>query len=137
LRRGLTNLSLVAAGEVDTKARQIGVDSGIQIRPYITPVNTTLTALNLYTGNPATGVVGSVSGDTAEADIITVLVDGVPTNYFYCEVDLGGGLGWYDDSLSFAGDVVLPAGAGLIVNRSNPTNSAPFIWTKPAITISL
>jgi len=133
LRRGLTDLSFVATGEVDLKPRQIGVDPGVQIRPYVTPVNTTLTALNLYTGNPATGVVGSATGDIGEADIVTVLVNGVPLNYFYCTVDLGVGAGWYDDSLSFVGDVALPAGAGLIINRSNPTNSQSFVWVKPAL----
>lgn len=136
LRRGLTNLTLVLDGEVDTNGRQIGVSSGVQIRPQVIPVPTTLTDLDLYTGSPATGVVGSATGDTAEADVVTVVVNGTSTNYFYVEEDLGGGIGWYDDGLGFAGNTPLPSGAGLIINRANPTNSSPFVWINPAPTIA-
>jgi hypothetical protein len=136
VRRGLTNLTLVLDGEVDTNGRQIGVTTGVQIRPQVIPVPTTLTDLDLYTGSPATGVVGSATGDTAEADIVTVVVNGTSTNYFYAEVDLGGGVGWYDDGLAFAGATALPSGAGLVINRSNPTNSSPFVWINPAPTIA-
>ncbi|MCF7676323.1 MAG: hypothetical protein K9N23_02065 [Akkermansiaceae bacterium] len=137
LRRGLTPLSLVFAGEVDVNGRQIEVTSGVQIRPYVLPVATTLTDLGLYTGDAATGVVGSPSGDSGEADQITVLVDGIPSNYFYSEVDLtGDGPGWYDDSLNFVGATPLPSGAALIINRSNPVNSDPFVWVNPAPVIS-
>ena len=45
-------------------------------------------------------------------------------------------VGWYDDGLSFAGDVNLPAGVGLIINRSNPTNSNAFVWVKPATVVA-
>ncbi len=136
LRRGATNLGVVQSGEVDVLPRQIGINAGVQIRPYDVPTATTLTTLGLYTGNPATGVVPSETGDTAEADIVTVLSGGVPTNYFYSTIDLGGGVGWYDDGLSFVGDIDLPAGVGLIINRSNPTNSSPFVWVKPATAVS-
>ena len=135
LRRGATNLSLVTSGEVDILPRQTGVTTGVQIRPYVVPVDTTLTTLGLYTGNPATGVVGTATGDTAAADVITILSNGVPSNYFYSTANLGGGIGWYDDGLTFAGNLIIPAGVGLIINRSNPTNQAPFVWVKPAIAI--
>ena len=137
LRRGLTNLTLVLDGEVDTNGRQVGITTGVQIRPQVIPVPTTLTALGLYTGNNATGVVPSTTGDTSAADIVTVLTNGTPTNYFYSTIDLSGdGPGWYDDGLAFAGTTALPAGAGLIINRSNPTLSAPFVWVNPAPTIA-
>jgi hypothetical protein len=136
LRRAVGNLSLVHDGEVDVNGRQVGVNTGVQIRPQVIPSGTTLTDLDLYTGDNATGVVASATGDTSEADLITVLVDGNPSNYFYATVDLGGGEGWYDDSLNFVGDTVLPAGAGLIINRANPTNSSPFVWMNPAPTIA-
>jgi len=136
LRRGATNLSLVHTATVDVLPRQNTVTTGIQIRPYAIPTDTTLTALTLYSGNPATGVVGSSTGDTAQADIITILSNGIPTNYFYSTIDLGGGVGWYDDGLAFAGSTTIPAGSGLIINRANPTNSSPFTWVKPAPTIA-
>jgi hypothetical protein len=136
LRRAVGNVFLVNDGEVDTNGRQIGVVSGVQIRPQVIPSGTTLTELDLYTGNNATGVVASATGDTSEADLVTVLVNGTPSNYFYATVDLGGGVGWYDDSLNFAGDAEIAAGAGLIINRANPTNSSPFVWVNPAPTIA-
>jgi hypothetical protein len=137
LRRGLTNLTVVLDGEVDTNGRQIGITTGVQIRPQVIPVPTSLTDLDLFTGSNATGVVPSTTGDTSEADIVTVLAAGTPTNYFYSTIDLSGdGPGWYDDGLAFAGTTPLPAGAGLIINRSNPTTSAPFVWINPAPTIA-
>jgi hypothetical protein len=131
-RLGTSDLSLVVSGEVNVTGRQIGITTGVQLRPYVLPVDTTLTDLGLYTGNPATGVVGSSTGDTSEADIVGVNVNGVSFNYFYAEVDLGGGVGWYDDSLNFVGNDNLPAGAALIINRQNPVNTAPFVWVAPA-----
>jgi hypothetical protein len=135
VRRGLGNVTVVLDGEVDTNGRQIQVTSGIQIRPYVIPVATTLGALNLHTGNDATGLgndAGSV--DIGQADTVQVLVDGVTNTYFYSTVDLGSGAGWYDDG--FVAAPALPAGAGLIVNRNNPRNASPFVWVNPAPTIA-
>jgi hypothetical protein len=136
LRRTVGNVTVVLDGEVDTNGRQIGVSTGVQIRPYVLPVDTTLTDLDLYTGNAATGLVGSANADLNEADGLSVLVNGVPFVYFYSTIDLGGGVGWYDDGLNFVGTTALPAGAGLIINRNNPTNSSPFTWVNPAPTIA-
>jgi hypothetical protein len=135
VRRGSTNLTVVHDGEVDTNGRQIQVTSGIQIRPYVLPVDTTLADLDLYTGDEATGIAdddGSV--DIAQADNVQVLVDGVTNTYFYSTVDLGSGPGWYDDG--FLPAPVLPAGAGLIINRNNPRNASPFVWVNPAPVIA-
>lgn len=128
IRRGLTNVSVVDSGEVDTNGRQIMVTTGIQIRPYVIPVDTTLAQLGLYTGLNTTGVQddgGSLS--VSDADNVQVLVDGNTFTYFVTT-----GLGpaqWVDDNLDPA--PVLPAGAGLIINRSNPTETGPFVWTIP------
>ncbi len=137
LRREVSNLSIVQTGEVDTNGRQIQVSTGVQIRPIVLPADTTLADLDIYSGNTATGLAGSGNADLNEADGLSVLVDGSPLVYFYSTIDLdGSGPGWYDDSFSFAGDTILPAGAALILNRNNPDNSSPFIWVNPAPTIA-
>jgi hypothetical protein len=127
-RKGLTNIDIVVEGEVDVNGRQIMINTGLQIRPFVIPVETTLDQIGLYTGDNTTGVQddgGSLSA--GDADNIQVLVDGDTFTYF---VTTGfGPAQWVDDNLDPA--PVLPAGAGLLVNRSNPTESSPFVWTIP------
>jgi len=135
LRRGVGNVSLVFSGEVDTNGRQIGISTGVQVRPYTVPVETNLNDLGLYTGNVATGVAGTDSGDLGQADTVNVIVNGVVSQYVYSTIDLGSGIGWYTSDFS-APAPDLPAGAGLIVNRTNPTNNAPFVWSVPAATVA-
>jgi len=135
-RLGTGDLSLVHSGTVNTIGNQLTVHANTNLRPNAIPVSTTLTALNLYTGNVATGVASSDSGDITQADTVSVIVNGSSSNYFYSTVDLGSGPGWYDDGFAFAGTTPLPAGAGLIINRTNPTNSSPFVWVAPGATVA-
>jgi hypothetical protein len=128
LRRGLTDVVFTSSGEVNVTGRQIGITSGIQIRPTARPVDGTIGDLGLYTGVDSTGLAddgGTV--DPAEADTVQVLVNGNTITYFYSTVDLGAGPGWYDDG--FAPAENLPAGAALIINRTNPRNSGSFSGT--------
>lgn len=131
-RLGTDDLVLESTGEVDTKGRQIRVTAGTNVRPITLPTSVTLGGLSLYTGDPATGLVGSDSGDLGTADSVRVTFNGVTSSYFYSTIDLGAGPGWYDSAFQFASDRVLPAGAALVIKRSNPVNSAPFIWKSPA-----
>ena len=98
----------------------------------ILPITVALKDLGLYTGNVATGLAGSSSGDLNEADKLSIVVNGVSTSYFYSSIDLGGGIGWYNDAYEYVNNTALPAGAAINVTRNNPTNSAPFIWVSPA-----
>lgn len=135
VRRGLTDVQLVFAGNVDVNGRQVQVNSGLQLRPYVSPVATSLNGLNLYTGDIATGVADDGGTlDPGSADTVQVLVNGDTFTYFYTTLDLGNGPGWVDDGGNYAPD--LPAGASLIINRTNPTNNSPFIWVIPAPTIA-
>ena len=130
------NLSLVLDGSVDTNGRQNGVPSGFSIRPVQNPVDFSLSELNLVTGDPATGLVGTTTGDSSEADTVNLLVDGATAVYFYSSVDLGSGAGWYDDSFNFVDADAIPAGLALLIYRTNPTNSSAFTWAVPAPVIS-
>ncbi len=126
------DLVLETTGEVDRSGRQIRVNMGTNIRPISLPTSVTLSDLLLYTGDPATGVVASDRGDVGRADNVRVTVNGVTSIYFYSTADLGAGAGWYTDSFEFAGDRVLPAGAAVVIKRSNSVNNASFIWKSPA-----
>jgi len=132
LRQVTSDLSVTVTGEVHTKPTQIQITTGIQVRPVVLPTAVALKDLALFTGNIATGLAGSDSGDLNQADGLTIVVNGVTTAYFYSTIDLGLGIGWYDDTYAYVNDNILPAGAALIINRNNPTNSAPFIWVNPA-----
>jgi hypothetical protein len=140
LRRGATDLTVTVTGEVHNRPTQIGINTGFQIRPVVLPVPVSLGELNLYTGNIATGLKGTALGDLNDADGLSVVVDGVPTVYFYSTVDFdaapGDQIGWYDDSFNYVNDVDLPAGAALNISRNNAVNSAPFTWVNPAPTIA-
>jgi len=129
------DLVLETVGEVDLKGRQIQITTGNNLRPLIVPTEMKLSEIALYTGNPATGLVGSRNGVVSQADNVRVTVNGVTSIYFYSTNDLGSGIGWYDADLQYAGDRILPVGTALIIKRSNPTNSSPFVWKSPAPTI--
>jgi hypothetical protein len=126
------DLVLETVGEVDSKSRQIQITTGTNLRPLVLPVETKLSELGLYTGDPATGLVASENGIVSQSDNVRVTVNGVTSTYFYSSSDLGSGPGWYDTSFQYAGDQILPVGAALIIKRSNPVNSSPFVWKSPA-----
>ena len=128
------DLTLETVGRVDTKERQIQINTGINILPVPSPTGTTLTALALYTGDAATGVVGSAQGVISQADTVSITTNGVTTVHFYSSISLapGAGAGWYNDSLQFSGNEIIPAGSSIVVKRTNPTNSASFVWKVPA-----
>lgn len=135
LRRGTTDLPVVFAGGVEITGRQFTVTTGAQVRPFTWPVAVKLDDLNLYTGNPATGVAGTATGTLSEADVVNVIVDGAINSYVYVEIDFGLGIGWYTtDFTARAPD--LPAGAGLIINRTNSVNNSPFVWDIPAVVVA-
>lgn len=126
------NVSLVFAGSLDDNPRQIPVASGVNVRAIALQADATLGELNLFTGDAATGVAPAAFGDTSVADTINLLVGGQTSVFFFSPDDLGSGPGWYDDSFNFVNDTVLPQGAGIVINRTNPTDNSPFTWVSPA-----
>jgi hypothetical protein len=86
-----------------------------------------LSELNLYSGNPATGI-GSGSNPTLADSLILVHPDTTTSSYFYS--DYPGFEGWYDVAFRAAADVLVPAGSAFFVQRKAPRG--PFYWTIPA-----
>lgn len=85
----------------------------------------TLSSLNLYTGNPATGLVGG-SNPAAADNLVIPSATGMDL-YFYCNVP--GYLGWYDGAFNPAGNKIVPPGSAFYIKRKAP--NAAFNWIIP------
>jgi len=86
-----------------------------------------LSELNLYTGNPVTGI-ASGSNPTVADNLILVHPDTTTSSYFYS--DYPGFEGWYDGAFQPAADTLVDAGSAFFLQRKAPRGS--FYWTIPA-----
>lgn len=86
----------------------------------------TLAQLNLYTGNPATGIAGG-SNPAAADDLVIPTGSGLAL-YFYCNIP--GYIGWYNGGFNRADTVVIPPQAAFYIKRKAP--NAGFNWIVPA-----
>jgi len=94
---------------------------------YATSV--TLSNLNLYTGNPNTGVYGSNNSTFADNVVIWDQVNQVPVTYFYKSTSATPGWRGPQGGLINAGTNVLPIGCVInVIHSTGPT----FTWTLPA-----
>jgi hypothetical protein len=85
-----------------------------------------LSDLNLYTGNPATGLAGGRTA--ANADNLIIPGQNGSATYFYCNVS--GYQGWYAAGGNSPVNVAIPAGSVFFILR-NASNAA-FNWIIPA-----
>jgi hypothetical protein len=87
-----------------------------------------LSALNLYTGDPTTGLTSG--GNTVDSDILLVVQpDGTAATYFYYK-DNSGNEGWLDANYNLSANVPINAGTAFFIHR-HPT-SPGFNWIIPA-----
>jgi hypothetical protein len=87
-----------------------------------------LSALNLYTGDPTTGLASG--GNTVDSDtLLVVQPDGTTATYFYYK-DNQGNEGWLDANYNLSANVLINAGTSLFIHR-HPT-SPGFNWLIPA-----
>lgn len=82
----------------------------------------TLSELNLYTGDPTTGLAGG-SNPAAADNLVVPSANGLAL-YFYCTV--AGYTGWYDGAFNPANSVVIPPQAAFYIKRKAP--NAAFNW---------
>jgi hypothetical protein len=121
--------NLYLCGPVKTGVTMVPVDRGYNLvgtLKSLSPVS--LGALNLYTGNPVTGLASG--GNTAQADTLQVVQpDGTSATYFYYK-DNFGNEGWLDANYNLSGTVPIKAGSAFFIHRL-PANTG-FNWTIPA-----
>ena len=98
--------------------------------PY--PMNSvTLANSNLYTGDPATGVLGGATASQADTVSLYDTATGQFTNYFYKTTAPAG---WRTGAQD-ASNVVIPEGASVLIKRKNTQQS--FIWYVPQPAMNL
>lgn len=132
------NVIITNLGEVKNTVTNVAVFPGANFIAIKNPLSSvtaapsrllTLGNSSLYTGNTATGVTGSPTGDPSEGDLVYVLdpVTNVFKSYFY--VTLEGSEGWYDTvTFDSAANVVLESGSAFYIDRIGATG---FNWTHP------
>lgn len=129
MRTAPGDLTLFSCGPVKTGVTVAPIAPGYNLVGTLKSLaNVTLGALNLYTGNQATGV---ASGDTASGsdNVLVIAPNGSSSTYFYYNVPTVF-QGWVDGSLNMAANVPIPAGSAFFIKRLNTAGS--FNWTIPA-----
>lgn len=135
-RKVTSAVSFTLVGEVKLGPTEILIQGGVAPQnfnlvsnPY--PLNSvTLAASGLFTGNPATGVVGSNTATNADTVGILNPVSGLTTFYFYSTVNLR----WQNGGVD-ASTVVIPEGAGVLITRK--LGRPGFSWIVPQPTMNL
>lgn len=132
--------ALVVTGAVKTTSSDIWVEGDplttvLSILSTSFPVDQlTLSASNLYTGDPATGLKGGTNSGAADNLLIYNASTGVYDTIWYKNGGIGG-TGWRASSLGTAdaGGYVIPGAAAVLVQRKNGNS---FIWNAPAVTVA-
>jgi len=123
------NRNLYLKGTVKTGVTVAPVEPGYNLVGTLKNLsNLTLGTLNIYTGNPATGLASG--GNTADSDtVLVVQPDGTSATYFYYK-DNFGNQGWMDANFNLSANVPINAGSAFFVRRL--ASNGPFDWTIPA-----
>jgi hypothetical protein len=121
------DLNLFMCGPVKTGVTVAPIEVGYNLVGTLKSLsNLSLSALNLYTGNPATGLASGLNPSTADS-LIVVQPDGSTKTYFYFKnASLQG---WYDGTFNSAAAVQINAGSAFYIRRL-PANGA-FDWAIP------
>lgn len=122
-------VNLVSSGQTKSGVSVIAVQRGYNLLGTLKSLaSVSLSNLNLYTGDSATGVIGGLN-PSASDNLLTVNPDGSTTTYFYY-YNPGVSQGWVNaNGFTAAGSVQLSPGSAFFINRQS---SAGFSWTDPA-----
>ena len=128
-RAAAADRNLFVCGSVKTGVTIAPIEPGHNLVGTLKSIsNLTLATLNIYTGNPATGL---ASGrNTADSDtLLMVQSDGTTATYFYYK-DNSGNQGWLDANYNPSANVPINAGSAFFVHRL--TRNGSFNWLIPA-----
>jgi hypothetical protein len=120
-RRSATPTTLVHVGHVKTTKTQIDLFPGINIVNPLRAVGAPLSAINLNTGNTATGVQQGTEPSNADTVQLTV-----GATQFFAADPAQGATGWFDENGTPVNDSVIKEGQAVILTRRVAT---PGIWT--------
>ena len=127
-RRVDTALGLYLVGPVKSGSSVVTIDVGNNLVGTLKSATAlTLSALNLYTGDPATGLAGGFNPSVTD-NIIVVAPDGSSATYFYYKDATFEG--WLDAAFNSAETAQINPGSAFFIRRKSP--NAAFNWTIPA-----
>lgn len=123
-RRTNTPASLIWTGVVRDEPVLTTIEPGLNlVGTALVRASPPLSDLGLYSGDPATGLMGGESLALAD-HVIVVAADGTKAEYFYST--LPGALGWRDRVGAMADAVTFPAGSAFFIDRTS--NEPAFDW---------
>jgi hypothetical protein len=128
-RIAATDANLYLCGPVKTGVTLAPIQPGNNLAGTLKSLsNMPLSALNLYTGDPATGFAAGQKPRDGD-NLLLVAPDGSLTTYFYY-YQVGVYSGWVNaNGFTLANDVQIPAGSAFYIKRQVPGG---FSWTIPA-----
>ena len=123
------NVNLYVCGPVKLGATIVPVEPGFNSVGTLKSLSTmTLSSLNLYTGDPSTGIASGLNLTVSDA-VLVVEPSGATASYFYFK-NSQGQEGWLDSLFNPAGSTAIPAGSAFFIKRQPAHGS--FEWTIPA-----
>lgn len=126
IRRGEAT-SVTFSGSVKMDDAVIDIFPGYNFVPNPYPIAYSLDLSNLYTGDSLTGLASGSSPASAD-EVIIYDSNATPTTYFY--YSFLGTDEWRSGS-NPSGDVEIPVGGAIMINRKAPRNSFSWIKTRP------
>ena len=127
-RRLATDVNVYLAGPVKVGSTVVTVDVGNNLVGTLKSASAmTLSSLNLYTGNPTTGMASGFN-PTAADNLLVVRPDGSTATYFFYQDSSY--QGWLDAAFNPADSAQINPGSAFFIRRKAP--NAAFNWTIPA-----
>ena len=123
------NRHVYLCGPIKTDATVAPIEPGYNLVGTLKSLSPmTLAGLNIYTGDPATGLADGTTAANSD-NLMVIQPDGSVSTYYYYK-QAGVYEGWLDGNLTPSGNVPLSAGSAFYVKRL--TNNGMFNWVIPA-----
>lgn len=127
-RRLATDVNVYLAGPVKVGSSVVTVDVGNNLVGTLKSASTvTLSGLNLYTGDPATGLASGLNPIGSD-NVLVVKADGSTSTYFFYKDSSY--QGWLDAAFNPADAAQIAPGSAFFIRRKTPNTA--FNWTIPA-----